>query len=53
MKGGFDKGSGFYTKGGLISITPQIKRFAFATRFPVCKWPFVRFAIQLTNKTSE
>ena len=32
---------------------PWIKRFAFATRFPVCKWPSVGFAIQLTNKTSE
>ena len=27
--------------------------FAFATRFPVGKWPSVRFATQLTDKTSE
>ena len=34
-------------------MTPGIKRFAFASRFPVCKWPSVRFAIQLTNKIEE
>jgi DNA-binding NarL/FixJ family response regulator len=27
--------------------------FAFATRFPVGKWPSVRFAIQRTNKNSK
>jgi DNA-binding NarL/FixJ family response regulator len=25
---------------------------AFATRLPAGKWPYVRFAIQLTNRTS-
>src|SRR4029453_15971374 len=27
--------------------------FAFSTRFPVGKWPSVRFAIQRTNKNSK
>jgi hypothetical protein len=40
-----------FNKRGIIKL-PRIKRFAFATRFPVGKWPSVRFAIQLTNKTS-
>ena len=31
----------------------RIKRFAFVTRFPVGKWPSVRFAIQRTNKNSK
>jgi hypothetical protein len=42
---------GIFNKRGIIKL-PRIKSFAFATRFPVGKWPSVRFAIQLTNRTS-
>ena len=42
----------FLTKEEIIKL-PRIKRFAFVTRFPVGKWPSVRFAIQLTNKNSK
>ena len=43
---------GIFNKRGIIKLT-RIKRFAFATRFPVGKWPSVRFATQLINKSSE
>jgi len=43
---------GIFNKRGIIKLT-RIKRFAFVTRFPIGKWPSVRFAIQLTNKTSQ
>ena len=43
---------GIFNKRG-ISKLPRIKRFAFVTRFPVGKWPSVRFAIQRTNKNSK
>jgi hypothetical protein len=42
---------GIFNRRGIIKL-PRITRFAFVTRFPVGKWPSVRFAIQLTNKTS-
>ncbi len=43
---------GIFNKRGIIKL-PRIKRFAFVTRFPVGKWPSVRFAIELTNKNSK
>jgi hypothetical protein len=41
-----------FNKRGIITL-PWIKSFAFVTRLAVGKWPSVRFAIQLTNKTSQ
>ena len=43
---------GIFNKRGIIKL-PRITRFAFVTRFPVGKWPSVRFAIQRTNKNSK
>jgi len=52
-EGGIDKLGDSFTKRGITNVPPESRGFAFASRFLVCKWLSVRFAIYLTNKIEE